>query len=63
MTTMTAPPKHIIHDWIREDLPISIKMVMMPEHVEKLLGRIASYHAISAYVDQVAADVDERQCK
>lgn len=35
-----AKVQRAIHDWIRDDAPVSVKMSLMPEHVAKLVDRI-----------------------
>lgn len=56
-----VPPKHIIHDWIREDLPLSVKMQIRPEHVEKLLLRIEKYDALDAFVSSFVTSKERDQ--
>ena len=56
-----VPPKHIIHDWIREDLPLAVKMSIRPEHVEKLLVRIEQYDALDAFVSSFIASKEKEQ--
>lgn len=35
-----ARVERVIHDWIREDAPVNVKMTLTPEHVAKLIDRI-----------------------
>lgn len=37
---MRESSKRAIFDWIKDDLPLAQKMMMRPEHVEKLLDRL-----------------------
>jgi hypothetical protein len=30
----------VIHEWIKNDVPVAAKMVLLPDHVEKLIDRI-----------------------
>ena len=32
--------REAIHDWLREDAPISIKLVLIPSYIEYLVQRI-----------------------
>lgn len=32
--------KGAIHEWIRDDAPVSVKMGLRPEHIAKLVDRI-----------------------
>lgn len=34
--------RRAIHDWIREDAPLAVKMTVMPEHVAALVRRLAA---------------------
>ncbi len=33
--------RRAIHDWIREDAPLTVKMSVMPEHVAALARRLS----------------------
>ena len=33
--------RRAIHDWIREDAPLTVKMSVMPEHVAALAKRLS----------------------
>ena len=37
---MREAHKRAIHDWIADDLSVAQKMMMRPEHVNKLLDRL-----------------------
>lgn len=47
----TCPPKHIFYDWIRNDLPLGLKMMITAQHIELLLRRIEQHDNVSAFVD------------
>ena len=52
-TAVTHSPeyKSAIHAWIREDAPLSIKMVLMPTLVDKLVERV---HASAKDIERKA---------
>jgi hypothetical protein len=38
--TMRENARRVIYEWIKDDAPLAAKMVLMPDHVEKLIDRI-----------------------
>lgn len=31
-----------VHDWIRDDVPLNVKMTIMPHHIDNLLDRLSA---------------------
>ena len=40
-----AEVEALIHQWIREDLSLAMKMMIRPEHVKALIGKIIAAEA------------------
>lgn len=54
-----ARVQRAVFDWIRDDAPVAIKMMMLPEHCNKLIDRICgSITHASATADSPPAGVD-----
>lgn len=37
-----VPLRRAVYDWLRDDVPLAAKMVIMPEHVDALQDRLAA---------------------
>lgn len=35
-------PRQAVHDWIRDDVPLNVKMTIMPHHIDNLLDRLSA---------------------
>jgi hypothetical protein len=50
-----ARVQRAVFDWIRDDAPVAIKMMMMPEHCSKLVDRIVGSRTTHAQRSRAAA--------
>lgn len=35
-------PRRAVYDWLRDDVPLNVKMTVMPHHVDALLARLSA---------------------